>query len=236
MARKKYLDSTAIYLFLGNKGGVGKSGAAKAMAEYQKETHGSVEIIDADTGNPDVAKAFGVELTYNLNETNGFLDLANRLATVAIKTPVVISTPAGFIERAQQHGEMFFQMLPSLPEMLGRDVRVIWMLDDKRDAVESLKEFMSLAPNVRVDVFRNLHFASANRFNVFNESKTRLAVLESGGIVVDFPALAGRVMAVLTNRRLTVSQALQELPFGDRFELVRWWTLVGDAFRAGGYI
>ena len=236
MSKKALMTAAPVYGVMGNKGGLGKSAVARTLAENLKLSFGSVEIIDADTGNPDVAKVFGVEIAFNLNKTDGFLDIINQIESTNPETPVVISFPAGLLERAFQHGSVFLDTLPDLPKMTNRPFRVVWLVDNKRDVVESLKEFLGYAPGIHVDVFRNLHFASPDGFGLFDSSKTRSAIIENGGKVIDFPALASRVMATITNNRFTIMQASTELPLGDRLELMRWWTLVCEAFRAGGYI
>lgn len=85
-----------IFMVSGSKGGVGKSIVAMALTHFLLKRGSEVLLIEADTTNPDVGKAYGksVEtLHLNLDEKDGWMDLANRLAERPEQS-AVINTPA----------------------------------------------------------------------------------------------------------------------------------------------
>jgi Mrp family chromosome partitioning ATPase len=76
----------------GSKGGVGKSIVSMSLIHYLSKRGEKLLLIDADTANPDVGKAYGktVETVYiNLDEKDGWMDLVNRLAVQPDETVVV---------------------------------------------------------------------------------------------------------------------------------------------------
>ena len=226
-----------IYLICGNKGGVGKSTFARTLIELLQMADFVVDIIEADKGIPDVGLTFGVRETCNLHHQNGFLDLINRLGTLSAMSPVVISTPGGLLERALEDGPSFFQALGQIEELIGHPVRVTWVIDNKRDSVETLAAFLKVVPDtVGLDVVKNLHFADSARFELFNNSKTRATVVGRGGKILDLPPLAERIAETMTNRRLTIAKAYIELPLGERLELQRWVRECRTALISAGYL
>ena len=68
----------SIYLIGGSKGGVGKSLVTMATVDYLQERGESVLLIESDTSNPDVWKAYKesteTELI-NLDEADGWIQV-----------------------------------------------------------------------------------------------------------------------------------------------------------------
>jgi Mrp family chromosome partitioning ATPase len=65
----------------GSKGGVGKSIVSMSLIHYLSKRDEKLLLIDADTANPDVGKAYGktVETVYiNLDGKDGWMDLVGR--------------------------------------------------------------------------------------------------------------------------------------------------------------
>jgi Mrp family chromosome partitioning ATPase len=80
----------------GSKGGVGKSTVSMALVHYLTARSEELLLIEADTANPDVGKSYSkmVEtVNVNLDEKEGWMDMANRLSEQPDAT-VVINTPA----------------------------------------------------------------------------------------------------------------------------------------------
>ena len=226
-----------IYLVMANKGGTGKSTFSRALIDLLKQAGFDVSIIEADNGIPDVGKTFGIQESFNLQNENGFLDVINKLAELGPGSPAVISTPAGLVERAMQDGPSFFSSLAQLEELIGHKVRIVWVIDNKRDSVETLSKFLKTLPySIEIDVVENLFFASVEGYNFFETSKTKQALLARGGRVIRLPPLADRIAERLTNGRLSVEKAIPVLPLGERLELKRWVGECGKAFREAGYL
>jgi hypothetical protein len=227
--------SEYVTFFTGNKGGLGKSEGGKSYTEYRMNSGMQVVTLDCDGGNPDLAKTFGDDVSYNFLSADGFLDLINSIEAIDKTKEIVVNFPAGSNEAAKQNGQAFLEALPSLSDLVGRPLRVVWVIDNKRDVLESLHDFVESAPGVHIDILMNLHHGQPHTFQLFHQSKIRQKILNAGGKIIMFPALAVRVMAAKSNDYKTVSELLKILPLGDRIELQRWWKEVKLAFDNAGY-
>jgi hypothetical protein len=209
-----------IYLIGGSKGGVGKSLVTMAMVDYLQEQGESVLLIESDTSNPDVWKAYNksteTELV-NLDEADGWIQLVN-LCDSKPDSVVVINTAARNSKGVSAYGETLGNTLAELK----RKLVTLWVINRQRDSLELLKEYIAAIPNADVHVVRNGHFGEEKKFELYNGSKLRTSVEERGGRSVTFPDLADRVSDDLYTKRMSISVALKELPIGNRAELTRW--------------
>lgn len=209
-----------IYLVGGSKGGVGKSLITMAMVDYLKERGESVLLIESDTSNPDVWKAYKecveTELV-NLDEADGWIQLVN-LCDSKPDSVVVINSAARNNKGVSTYGET----LNSTLKELDRKLVTLWVINRQRDSLELLKEYMDAIPNADVHVIRNGYFGEEKKFELYNGSKLRAAVEERGGKSVTLPDLADRVSDDIYSKRMSIAVALKELPIGNRAELTRW--------------
>ena len=210
----------SIYLIGGSKGGVGKSLVMMATVDYLEERGESVLLIESDTSNPDVWKAYKesteTELI-NLDEADGWIQLVN-LCDSKPDSVVVINTAARNNKGVSAYGETLNSTLAELK----RKLVTLWVINRQRDSLELLKEYMDAIPNSAVHVVRNGHFGEEKKFELYNGSKLRRAVEERGGQSVTFPDLADRVSDDIYSKRMSIAVALKELPIGNRAELTRW--------------
>ncbi len=110
----------AVVMVSGSKGGVGKTITAMALTHTLLKRGNDVLLIEADTANPDVGKAYGktVETIYlNLDEKEGWMDLTNRLAERPEKI-AVINTPARSGEGVKLYGSLLSESLVELERRL----------------------------------------------------------------------------------------------------------------------
>lgn len=211
----------SIYLIGGSKGGVGKSLVTMATVDYLQEQRGeSVLLIESDTSNPDVWKAYResteTELV-NLDEANGWIELVN-LCDSKPDSVVVINTAARNNGGVSAYGETLNSTLAELK----RKLVTLWVINRQRDSLELLKEYMDAIPNSAVHVVRNGHFGEEKKFELYNNSKLRTAVEARGGKSATFPDLADRVSDDIYSKRMSIAVALKEMPIGNRAELTRW--------------
>jgi hypothetical protein len=211
----------SIYLVGGSKGGVGKSLVTMATVDYLQEDRGeSVLLIESDTANPDVWKAYKesteTELI-NLDEADGWIQLVN-LCDSKPDSVVVINTAARNNEGVSAYGETLNSTLAELK----RKLVTLWVINRQRDSLELLKEYMDAIPNAAVNVLRNGHFGEEKKFELYNGSKLRPAVEDRGGKSLTFPDLADRVSDDIYSKRMSIAVALKDLPIGNRAELTRW--------------
>jgi len=209
-----------IYLVGGSKGGVGKSLVTMATVDYLLERGESVLLIESDTSNPDVWKAYKdtteTELV-DLDEADGWIQLVN-VCDSKPDSIIVINTAARNNKAVTAYGETLNSTLAELK----RKLVTLWVINRQRDSLELLKEFMDAIPNTTVHVIRNGYFGEEKKFELYNGSKLRATVESRGGRSVTFPDLADRVSDELYSKRMSISVALKEMPIGNRAELMRW--------------
>ena len=213
-----------IYLIGGSKGGVGKSMVTMATVDYLQQQGETVLLIESDTGNPDVWKAYRetteTELV-NLDDADGWIQLVN-LCDSHPESVVVVNSAARNNLGVSAYGETLNGTLAELK----RTLITLWVISRQRDSLELLKEYMDAIPNAVIHVFRNGYFGEEKKFDLYNGSKLRTAIEERGGKSVTFPDLADRVSDDLYSKRISIAAALKEFPIGNRAELSRWRTEV----------
>jgi hypothetical protein len=214
-------QSKNIYWVGGGKGGVGKSMLALASLDYLVGRGEKVLLVECDTSNADVWKAYHEEVEaelVNLDEANGWIRLVN-VCHSRKDSSVVINTGARNNLGVSRYGLTLDGML----EELGRKLVVLWMINRQRDSLELLKEFAAAMPHSLVHVVRNGHFGDDSQFELYNGSKVRRELVEArGGRSVTLPDLADRVADDLFTQYLSAAKAARTLPIGNRAELSRW--------------
>ncbi|AMM18807.1 protein mobD (plasmid) [Burkholderia sp. PAMC 28687] len=212
-----------IYLIGGSKGGVGKSIVTMATVDYLQSLGETVLLIESDTSNPDVYKAYQqstrAELL-NLDEADGWIQLVN-LCDAEPDCVVVVNTAARNNKGVSAYGETLNSTLAELK----RKLVTLWVINRQRDSLELLKQYRDAFPhstNTAVHFVRNGYFGDEAKFELYNGSKTHEAIEERGGLSVTFPDLADRVSDDLYSKRMSIAVAAQELPIGNRAELNRW--------------
>jgi hypothetical protein len=209
-----------IYLIGGSKGGVGKSMVTMATVDYLQQQGETVLLIESDTGNPDVWKAYKetteTELV-DLDGADGWIQLVN-LCDSRPDSVVVVNSAARNNLGVSAYGETLNGTLAELK----RTLITLWVINRQRDSLELLKEYMDAIPNAVIHVFRNGYFGEEKKFELYNGSKLRTAIEERGGKSLTFPDLADRVSDDLYSKRISIAAALKEFPLGNRAELSRW--------------
>lgn len=209
-----------IYLIGGSKGGVGKSLVTMALVDHLQQQGESVVLIESDTSNPDVWKAYKDSVDahlLNLDEADGWIELVN-LCDSAPKSVAIVNTAA----RNNRGVSAYGQTLNSTLADLKRQLVTLWVINRQRDSLELLKEYMTAIPNAHVHVVRNAYFGEEKKFELYNSSNLKKVVEDKGGKSVTFPDLADRVSDDIYSKRLSIAQAQKELPLGNRAELSRW--------------
>ena len=145
-----------IYLIGGSKGGVGKSMVTMATVDYLQQQGETVLLIESDTGNPDVWKAYKetteTELV-NLDDADGWIQLVN-LCDSHPDSVVVVNSAARNNQGVSAYGETLNGTLAEL----NRTLITLWVINRQRDSLELLKEYMDAIPNAVIHVFRNGYF------------------------------------------------------------------------------
>ena len=209
-----------IYWVGGSKGGVGKSMMTVATLDHLLERGAKVLLVECDTSNPDVWKAYREQIEaelIDLDEADGWIHLVNTCDRYR-EGVVVVNTAARNNLAVKQYGAT----LDSSLEELGSKLVALWMINGQRDSLELLKEFMDAVPKADVHVVRNGYFGDEKKFELYNGSKIREDVESRGGKSITLPDLADRVADDIYVKRISLSAAAQSLPIGNRAELGRW--------------
>ena len=215
-----------IYWVGGGKGGVGKSMVSMALLDYLLAKGVPALLVESDTSNPDVYKAYRAALPselVDLDHVDGWIQVVNTCDANRDKA-VVVNTPARSATGVAKFGSTLGSSLPEL----GRVLIGLWAINRHRDGVELLKDFLDAMPECRAHVLRNLYFGDESKFELYATSKAVRPRIESGGgKALNFPDLADRVADDLYKDRLTIAAAVENLPLGNRAELRRWRAAVG---------
>lgn len=209
-----------IYWIGGSKGGVGKSMMTVVTLDYLLERGEKVLLVECDTSNPDVWKAYSTRLEgelIDLDEADGWIRLVNA-CDARRDSVVVVNTAARNNIAVSQYG----RTLDTSLDELGARLVAFWMINRQRDSLELLKEFMTAMPSADVHVVRNGYFGEEGKFELYNGSEVRKSVEGRGGKSVTLPDLADRVADDIYSQRLALSDAAKQLPIGNRAELARW--------------
>ncbi len=208
-----------VWMVSGSKGGVGKSIVSMALSHYLLKRDDDILLIEADTANPDVGKAYGktVETAYlNLDEKEGWMDLANRLAENPRRS-AVINTPARSGEGVRLYGTLLTETLNEME----RELVTLWIINSQRDSLQLLREYLDSMQAGTTHVLRNLYHGPERKFELYNSSKIREAV-EVTGKTLNFPDVADRISDQLHSERLTIDHVIATAPLGNRAEVNRW--------------
>lgn len=217
-----------IYIVAGNKGGVGKSIVTMALLDYLKKNGNDPLFIETDTTNPDVWKSHKNTMqstVLELDDADGWIQLIN-YADSNPHCPIVINTAA----RNNRGVERYGKTLGNTLKELDRELITMWVINRQRDSLELLLDYMDALPEGKVHVLKNTYFGEDYKFELYNNSNTRTEIESKGGKSLTVADLADRVSDDLYSKRLSIADAIKELPLGNRAELLRWRAEMGRMF------
>ena len=219
----------------GCKGGVGKSMVSITLLDYLLRRNVPVLLIDTDTSNPDVWRMYGQEPgvvpeALDLDEASGWIDLIN-LCEAYPDRVAVINTAARNNKGVAAYGTTLQRALPELR----RSLVTLWVINNQRDSVELLEDYVHALPDAMVHVICNTFFGPRAAFGLYDALPVAEEIARRGGRVLTLDRLASRVSDDLYSRRLSIARALRTgmpdtLPLGNRVELQRWREVVAEMF------
>jgi hypothetical protein len=216
----------------GSKGGVGKSITTMAVVDYLTASHRFLKLLETDTTNPDVWKSYAASVeseVLDLDEVDGWIHLVNTCEANPFKT-IVVNTPARNNDAVRVHGQVLLDALMELQ----RPLITLWVINRQRDSLELLNNYLAAMPSGVVHVIRNGYFGDEHKFELYDTSSLKDAILHRGGKSLFLPDLADRVTDELYTRRITLADASAQLKLGDRIELQRWRNTVGEMLMQAG--
>lgn len=195
---------TRFIIVHGDKGGVGKSFVAQAIADFLSSRGDQVAIIDADTQNPDVSRMFAKSIPCaqaNVRSENGWMDVMDFVVNHPGYT-IIMNTPAGIGEYMKADMTSFSNFLEGQETPV--QMELWWTMNIQHDSVNLLNEANKEYGQhfARLRVVCNLHFANGDKsqqgpFFLWNESPLRTKIEKNNGMTLFFPGLHLRVVAKL---------------------------------------
>ena len=220
----------SIYLVGGSKGGVGKSTVAMALLDYLTESGETPLLIETDTSNPDVAKAYGKTVatkSIDLDKGDGWVDFLN--SADAHDGPIVVNGAARNNTGISTYGGNLGNSLVDLD----RALVTLWVVNRQRDGLELLKQYLEALPQSKqhtVHIVRNTYYGTPEQFELLAGSKIKTSIEDAGGKTLSFPNLADRITDEINNKRLSIAEAAKSAPIGNRAEINRWRTIAKEMF------
>lgn len=236
------------FIIDGDKGGVGKSLAARALVHHyltQPEAERPrIVVYDADLSNPDVCGDGGLKsgngimgtAMLDLSNENGWIDFGTRVATLTtaaekVDYRIIVNMPAQIGTRA------FDGSIHIVNEVL-REANAIpvWLLSRTQESIRALNYRLRNMP-ARYEaglIVKNLFFGHSDKFGLWSADELQQQLIDEGAWVeTELPELNDQ-LAVMIGRR-PFHEVLKDgidgrgLQFGYRLALESWLKRAGSA-------
>ncbi len=235
MASKESKTNKPVIMVHGDKGGVGKSIVCNMLVEYLLKNEVPTHLIETDTSNPDVYYVMKDRVAHtlqNLNEKEGWTELVNKVAEC--NDTIVINMAARLREATQKYGANFCDDLNEL----NRPLVLLWVINRQADSISLLRAALENLPTLKtVVVVKNLYWSGGNiaKFTLWDNSKTKIAIEENGGLTINFPDQDDTTVDLISNKRMSFIEATNNandigLRFGNKRDLERWVNEVFSTF------
>lgn len=219
----------------GDKGGVGKSLATRALVQYylaQSDSRPRLMVFDADHSNPDVCGKDGLKAgdgilgtgLIDLSTEAGWIDFAGRLEKVHdLDCRVIVNMPA-------QIGGVFDGSVAIVGEVL-REAHAlpVWVLSRTQESITALEHRIHHLPTQYTTglAVRNLFFGESDKFGLWEGSQLRKTLLRSNAwLETELPELNDQLLVMMGRRpfhevaRFGIDN--KPLPLGYRLALQTW--------------
>lgn len=221
------MERPPMFYVSGQKGGCGKSLMAIALVALFMQHRVPVLLVEADDTNSEAHHAYshveGVTVdAVNLDNREGWMILADIAEANADKV-IVVNTGA----RQKEANADAFRFLAECMQLIGRELRILWMLNAQRDSAMLLADLMEAVTDTKVYAVRNLHFGPEDAFETYNKSCELRPRVESRGGTVNFPELADRLLRRIYTDRMPPLAIEMNDPVSNKVEMRRWLTAVG---------
>jgi hypothetical protein len=205
-----------LYLFGGEKGGVGKSLVCRSAIEYNLEKKRDFIVFETDRSNPDVKRIYGDATDCRLSifsEGEKYEDTANAIFNAATEKAVLVNLPAQVMPPLR----VFFDSndLFRLGKELDVNFYVFFVSDGGYDSLNLLKKSLEYFTNNATHiVVKNLGKTEDwEAFQVDKDLQKLLKKYESK--IIEFPKFIGSVVRNTVDKEsLTFTKALEFNGFG----------------------
>jgi MinD-like ATPase involved in chromosome partitioning or flagellar assembly len=219
----------------GERGGVGKSTAAKALMEARLESNIPFVGIDADFSNVDVHHYFSREKSYaerivqlDLTDDDCWQDLYS-LMYENKELDFIVSLPAQIEFRLNKNMEDFAGVLKEL----NYDLNVVFIISRELDCVAHINNMFDSYGNIinKLLIVKNGHSGDDHKFTHWNDSKLRIKLLTQDNIQDSFlHKLNDKTKDAVEQVKKPFSKALDSLSFGERYGLRKWMNRSKETF------
>lgn len=202
-----------IFLIHGDKGGVGKTEAAKRMAAVMMQAKHPITLIDGDSKNPGLHAAFkasdGDVRCINVMKSAGldalFEAIAESPGDVLIDLPARGSDVTAKLASGGASEDGFDLSL--LIEEIGAEIFIVFVIDQTRPPLVALRDELATLPSAKWIIVKN--HREDREFDLFDKSKIKADLEGMGAPVIDMIRLDPRVNDVLENKGLNQLSALE---------------------------
>jgi len=197
----------------GSKGGTGKSLVAALLLDHYLTASAGPVLIETDTSNPDVYKAYNNSLkalTCNIDTEDGWALFLNYLDEHR-DLPVVVNCGARNQEAIATWGETI--------SVIGLAHKTLWVINHEKDSLLLLNQYCKTVPAETVIVVKNGFYGKEDDFSEFNNSKIRKIVSSE----LYLPKLMKKAASALYSYRKPLHEAGGFLPVGERIMFESWY-------------
>lgn len=206
-----------IYITHGDKGGVGKSTVAHAIANVLLEKKAAEKpiFIDLDTSNPDVGAMYQEEK--EICETRAFdpVEDYDRAEFQSLIIKCLKETPdrdilINFGAKSQKDTMLLSSMLRHIKPM------VFWVIDANPTGFELLERFLNEVGEMTVCAIANEHFGPRRAFHLFEQQASNVPM-------VYFPKMSPITREYMTTRRIPIHHWNPDSSYEDKMPIDHWW-------------
>ena len=220
-------DSKCVIWVTGGKGGVGKSTFARGLLDVLLDAEVKVAAIDGDPSNSQLFRHYqsvgdGVQCV-DLDRQGQADVLLNQMD--AGKADVFLIDVAAGGSQTLLDLEQDIGLISEAMEM-GFRFTLVSVMSRIKDSVNLLKASLEMTQGFDVQhvAVKNLYFGAGDRFRLFDGSKTKAALLDGGGMVLEMPELFDDTYELLDQLNLPFRSLLcdDEFPRAQRSRMRKW--------------
>jgi hypothetical protein len=224
----------------GGKGGVGKSTVSRGLYDVLNSHQKTVAAFDGDRDNPQLYRHYK-----NVSAGVKHIDIERRGESDALietmdklKPDIILVDVAAGGSKSLLNVEKDQRILSDAADM-GYKFTIVSVMSRIKDSVNLLKMTLDSTTGYDIDhiVFKNLYFGSADRFRLFDDSKTKTQLINSAGFVLTVPELYDDTYEILDDSNLSFSGAIAQtetITRSHRNRIHQWLELFELELKKGG--
>ena len=217
----------------GGKGGVGKSTFARGLLDVLLDAEAKVAPFDGDPSNSQLHRYYqsvGDGVRCIDLDTQGQADeLLNQME--AAKADIFLIDVAAGGSQTLLDLENDIGLISEAAD-IGYRFTVVSVMSRIKDSVNLLKASLEMTDGFDVQhvAVKNLYFGAGDRFRLFDGSKTKTALLDDGGVVLEMSELFDDTYELLDQLNLPFRSLLsdKEFPRAQRSRMRKWLTEFSD--------